>query len=344
MQNQILHTPRVNSNSAERVRWYRTPLSAQALASLNTKSDAKGFLQTLGYLGILLMTGSMALYGVGRWPWWSVVLIVFLHGTVASFAINGVHELVHRSVFKSQWLNGLFVRVFSLISWVNFVQFHSSHMRHHQYTLHPPDDLEVVLPIRLMIRHFFQTGFINVKGFFDVLRTSLRYSRGRFEGEWETTLFPADQPERGRPVTMWARIHLVCHVLILFVSLFFDWWLLPVLTTLAPFYGSWLFFLCNNTQHIGLQDNVPDFRLCCRTFTVNPVVQFLYWHMNYHIEHHMYAAVPCYNLAKLHRAILHDLPPCQHGIAATWKEIATIQKQQDEDPRYQYIAQLPSSQ
>ena len=63
--------------------------------------------------------------------------------------------------------------------------------------------------------------------------------------------------------------------------------------------------------------------------------------MNYHIEHHMYAAVPCYNLAKLHQAILHDLPPCPHGIGATWKEIAAIQKTQDEDPSYQHIAQLP---
>ena len=29
-------------------------------------------------------------------------------------------------------------------------------------------------------------------------------------------------------------------------------------------------------------------------------MRFWYWHMNFHIEHHMYAAVPCYNLEKLH--------------------------------------------
>jgi fatty acid desaturase len=117
--------------------------------------------------------------------------------------------------------------------------------------------------------------------------------------------------------------------------------LVPVLTSLTPLYGSWLFFLCNNTQHIGLQDNVNDFRLSCRTFTVNPIVQFLYWHMNYHIEHHMYAAVPCYNLGQLHRAIKHELPPTPDGLVATWKEIAAIQKLQDENPDYQYVAPLP---
>ena len=65
--------------------------------------------------------------------------------------------------------------------------------------------------------------------------------------------------------------------------------------------------------------------------------------MNYHIEHHMYAAVPCYNLKKLHRVIEHELPPCPHGLIATWKEIAAIQKLQSQDPTYQHVAPLPES-
>ena len=92
-----------------------------------------------------------------------------------------------------------------------------------------------------------------------------------------------------------------------------------LLTSLAPFYGGWLFFLCNNTQHIALQDNVPDFRLCCRTFTVNPLVQFL-----------------------LHRLIRHDLPACPRGIAATWKEIGAILKIQNQNPDYQHLAACPN--
>jgi fatty acid desaturase len=323
------------------ISWYRTPLDRETLARLNAKSDARGFVQAAGYLGFMVLTGCLALYAVGRWPWWA--LIVFLHGTLASFILNGVHELVHKSVFRTQLLNSLFVRVFAFLGWVNFEHFYASHMRHHQYTLHPPDDLEVVLPIRLMVKQFFQTGFLNMRGGYDVLKTAVRHARGKFEGEWENTLFPADRPESGRPVIRWARTLLTGHALILGVSLYAGWWLLPVLTSLTPFYGSWLFFLCNNTQHIGLQDNVPDFRLCCRTFTVNPLVEFLYWHMNYHTEHHMYAAVPCYNLARLHRAIAHELPSCPRGLRATWKEIAAIQRIQSKQPGYQHIAQLPGT-
>jgi fatty acid desaturase len=146
----------------------------------------------------------------------------------------------------------------------------------------------------------------------------------------------------------WARCIRIGHGLILVGSVLAAvfvhprFLMLPLLISCVGVYGSWLFFLCNKTQHIGLQDNVPDFRLCCRTSTLNPIVQFLYWHMNYHIEHHMYAAVPCYKLGQLHRAIKHDLPPCPRGILATWKEIAAIQKTQEKDPQYQYPAPCPN--
>jgi fatty acid desaturase len=329
-----------NSNS-QPVSWYRTKLDRATMDLLNTKSNVKGFIQTLGHLGILALLAGLALYGVDRWSWWLVAILVFLYGMVASFAINAVHELVHKSVFKTQVFNRFFVRIYAFLGWINFEHFYRSHMRHHQFTLHPPDDLEVVLPLRVLVRDFFLTGFINIMGMYKAIKTTLRLARGKFEGEWERTLFPTDKPENSAPVIRWARILLIGHSLVIVVSLYFGWWLVPVLITFSPLYGSWLFFSCNNTQHIGLQDNVSDFRLCCRTFTVNPVVQFLYWHMNFHIEHHMYAAVPCYNLAALHHAILQDLPACPNGIIATWQEIAMIQRKQAKDPSYQHVVILP---
>ena len=57
--------------------------------------------------------------------------------------------------------------------------------------------------------------------------------------------------------------------------------------------------------------------------------------------HHMYAAVPCYNLHKLHDLIKHDLPPSSVGLIATWHEIITILRKQKDDPAYQYIPKLP---
>ena len=133
------------------------------------------------------------------------------------------------------------------------------------------------------------------------------------------------------------------HIALVAGSLYLGWWQLVVLVTLGSFYGNVLFLLCNNTQHIGLSDEVPDFRLCTRTIYLNPIVRFLYWHMNYHIEHHMYAAVPCYRLGKLHRAIKHELPPSNNGLVATWREIIAILKRQKAEPDYQYRPPLPET-
>ena len=79
-----------------------------------------------------------------------------------------------------------------------------------------------------------------------------------------------------------------------------------------------------------------------RTITLDPVSQFLYWHMNWHLEHHMYAAAPCYNLQELHRAVAHDMPEPRTLIGA-WKEMRETWKRQQNDPNYAYDTPVPSS-
>ena len=329
------------ARKGRQIRWYRTPIDAALLRELSRRSDLRGALQTFGYLGIYATTAGLSIYSAGHWAWFATVPLVFAHGMVTAFMINGVHELGHNTVFRTRWLNALFVRVLAFLGWINFQMFGQSHGRHHAYTLHPPDDLEVVLPIRLAVRHFLEQGFVNPRGVYGSVRETIRIARGRFRGEWELTLYPESDLARRRPAVRWARALLIGHLLIVAVSLAMGWWIVPVVITLAPFFGGWLFFLCNNTQHIGLADNVPDFRLCCRTITLNPVLRLLYWQMNYHTEHHMYPTVPCYHLGRLHRAIATDLPACPRGLAQTWREIAAILRKQRDDPGYQYLAIIP---
>ena len=78
-----------------------------------------------------------------------------------------------------------------------------------------------------------------------------------------------------------------------------------------------------------------------RTITLDPVTEFLYWYMNWHLEHHMYAAVPCYNLEKLHRAVAHDMPQTRTLVGA-WKEMRETWRRQQSDPGYEYDTPLPA--
>ncbi|WP_438479331.1 fatty acid desaturase [Oleiharenicola lentus] len=326
----------------EQITWYRSPLPPGAFKRLHERSDFRATVQTVGYLAILATTFALAWWSVGRVPWWGTVGFIFLHGMMSSFLINGVHELGHGTVFKTKKWNDIFCHVLAFLGWINHEVFQASHVRHHRYTLHPPEDLEVVLPVRLMLRDFFFQGFFSWKDFKFNVAQALRLSFGKFKGEWELTLFPEGDPKRKAPVR-WARTLLIGHSLIIVAGVLSGHWILPVLLTFGPFYGGWLFWLCNNTQHIGLCDNVSDFRLCTRSFTLNPVVRFVYWQMNYHIEHHMYAAVPCYNLSELHKLIEADLPPTPKGILGVWREIARILRRQEKEPAYQYSPVLPNT-
>lgn len=322
-----------------RVKWYRTSVPKERLKKLNTRSDLKGLLQSVSFLSLMLASGAVVIYAQCSlaWPW--VILALLIHGNIVAFLINAVHELSHGTVFKTAALNTFFIRVFSFFGWHNYPFFKASHMLHHQNTLHFPHDSEVVLPISFSLKNLLCGSLINLPRLKTQIGQHVRFAANRFSGDWETFLI--QDPRYTHAVPNWSRFMIAGHIAIAVISLYSGLWIIPVVISLAPFYGGFFFFLLNNTQHIGLQDNVNDFRLNSRTIYVNPVFRYLYWHMNWHIEHHMYAAVPCYNLKKLHKEIRHELPPPPNGLLETWREICTIMKRQKLDPSYQYVPALP---
>ena len=323
------------------IRWYRSPVNAKDLARLNQRSDWKGFTQTAGNLGLLAFSGGLAWYAVGRLPLLAVLALLFLHGTFYAFLVNGFHEFCHKTVFRTRYLNVVFLYVFSFLGWNNPVLFWASHQEHHKYTLHPPDDLEVVLPVKLTLKSYLGFAFINPVGLYNRLKSVIALSLGKIEGEWANSLFPPENKAKRRALFTWARILLIGHGLIIAISLGLGLWMFPVIVTLAPFYAAGFQYLFNEAQHIGLSDNVSDYRLNTRTILLSPFLRFLYWNMNYHIEHHMYAAVPFYNLGKLHALIQDDLPHCPNGLLETWLVIIPIIRKQQLNRDYKFEPGLP---
>lgn len=325
-----------------RIKWYRSPVPREELAKLNKRSDFLGFLQAGGYLGLLALTGTAAVMSVGRVPWYVSIFIFLFHGMCYNFLINGFHELVHDSVFKTKWLNRVFLWIHSFLGWYNHIHFWASHTEHHKYTLHVPDDREVVLPQRFNRKAFMKSMLFSPGGLWYTIKYFARHSAGRLEGGWEIYLFTELRPDLKSKMLNWSRFVLFGHVAMTTVCFATGNWFIPVVITFGRFYGAGIHTLCNSSQHIGLTDSAADFRLCCRTIYLNPFFQFLYWHMNYHTEHHMYAAVPCYRLPRLHRLIKDDLPHCPNGLVETWTHIGEVLRKQEEDPSYQFIADVPT--
>ncbi len=325
------------------VKWYRPKIPREQMSQLNRKSNLKAAGQTLGFLVILCATGTLFVWTCFRAPWFAP-LALLLHGGCCAFQINAVHELVHESVFRSSWPNRFFAGLFAFTGWYNHYAFWASHAEHHKFTLHPPDDLEVVLPQNATLKMYIRLAIFDYNGVRYSIQGNFRNARGKFGGKWNEHLFTNICPEAKKHAQRWAQFLLIGHFIVGVVSIATGYWPIFIAVTFGRFFGNGVFWLCNSCQHIGLVDKYPDFRVCCRTIYLNPVLQFLYWHMNYHTEHHMYAGVPCYNLEKLHRTIQHELPETPNGLYRTWKQISEILARQKVDPTYQFVPKLPISQ
>jgi len=63
--------------------------------------------------------------------------------------------------------------------------------------------------------------------------------------------------------------------------------------------------------------------------------------MNWHVEHHMYAGVPCYNLKALATEIKSDMPEPKTLLNA-WKEMRRTWQRQKSDPNYEFDTTVPT--
>lgn len=332
-----------------RVNWYRCPVDPGTLRSLMRRSDAQGAFQAIGHLALFAVTGSLAYFFFANQMWIGLALALFAHGTVGSFFKGlAVHELGHGTVFKTKWLNRFFLRIYSLLGWWNFHEYAMSHTYHHRYTLHPRGDREVVLPrepslnplylLQLFTLNIF--GGLESNGLIPIVRDTIKTAAGWSGIEWHRALF-ADQPAARTKAVRWAQILLLFHASILVLSIALQLWLLPVLLSLHVFTANWLKYFVGLPMHCGLRSDVADFRKCVRTITLDPVSEFLYWHMNWHTEHHMFAGVPCYNLKKLHDTVTDDMPRPRTLIGA-WREMRETWRRQQTDPDFTYDTPTPT--
>lgn len=341
-----------------KIDWYRTKVDKAVMSALMRKSDVRAFAQVIPQLLLFAMTGTLAYLAflnvhVTNWPWSVSLLLLalFIHGTFANF-FGGIagHELCHKTPFKTPFWNDFFLAIYGFLAWFDPVSYRVSHVKHHQVTVHSEHDGEVVLPQGLNwhgIKFVLTALTIDPLIPFKLLRTWGYAAFGEsnqslfFTSDWMERILPRTKTELRRDHRRWAAIVLLGHLTLAAFFIVTGHWFLIFIVTLGCQYCSWLQILCAAPQHVGLSPNVADFRLCCRTYTCSWLPAFLYWNMQYHVEHHMFPAVPFYNLPRLRQVIEHDFPPAPHGLRATWKELLPIMRRQRKDPTYVFVPVLP---
>ena len=333
-----------------RIKWYRCPIDPTVLRELSKPSDLQGFQMALGHLGLWLLTGALSFYFAVEQLWLGFLLTIFLHGTVGTFFSAPHHELCHGTVFKTKRFNEIFLRLFSTLGLQNFHIYKMSHSYHHRFTLHRIADKEVVLPKTPSLRFLYLlqlftfniTGGFESRGLFPTMRGLFRVAADRMEqpyNEWGAELY-AEFPEERQKAVHWARYLIAVHLSFALFAVLIGYPILILIVSLHPFIGNWLRYFVGAPMHCGLRSDVSDFRKCVRTITLDPISEFLYWHMNWHLEHHMFAAVPCYNLKKLYEAVADDMPK-PRPLISSWKEMLEVVKQQEADPAYEFDTPVP---
>lgn len=341
-----------------RVQWYRCPIEFARLRELSERSDAQGWFQAGGHLALFAVTGTSVFLLWSQQLWLGFALALFAHGTVGSFFVGvAPHELGHGTVFRTRWLNKLFMYLFSLLSWWDPFDYASSHTYHHRYTLHPDGDRENLLPLEPSVASTFMLQLFTLNlltrpgrtfgkgGLLSTLLVTFRSAFGLVGStevpinEWLRALH-SDQPAEHRKSMWWSRTLLLFHGSVLAVAIATGLWVLPLIISLSGFIANWLSYFVGLTQHCGLRDNIPDFRKNTRSIRLDPLSSFLYWRMNWHIEHHMYAGVPCYNLRKLYAEIADDMPEPRTLVGA-WREMREAWRRQQSEPGYQFDTPLP---
>ncbi len=354
------HQPLSEVRDTLQVNWYRTKFDPKRLRELSKRSDLKGWIQAGGHLALFALSGALVFTFWSQESWLAFLVALFVHGTISSFfSGTAPHELGHASVFHTKWLNSFFLYLFSLLSWWDPFDYASSHTYHHRYTLHPEGDRENLLPLHPSVGKTFllQLFTINVftqpgrtfgkGGMISTIWVTILSAFGKIgptdipSNEWLEALHK-DQPEQFRKSIWWSRALLAFHGSILVIAVASGLWVLPLIFSLSGFIGNWLSYFVALPQHCGLRENTTDFRKSVRSIKLNPLFEFLYWNMNWHTEHHMFAGVPCYNLKKLHQEIAHDMPE-PRTLREAWKEMLETWDRQQDDPDYFFDTPLPAT-
>lgn len=306
--------------------WYHADVPRKVMKELMARSDGPAIRDTILLYGLML---GFAAAGIATWgSLWTVPFWLAYGVLYGSASDSRWHECGHGTAFRTPWMNNWVYQISSFMIMRNAATWRWSHARHHSETYLVGRDPEIAImrppEMARLILNFF--GIVDVVKF---VPTLLRNAVSGPTAE-ERTFVPASEWSK---VAFVARVHLAIYLATGALAVATGSILPLMVVGLPRLYGAWHHVMTGLLQHGGLADNVIDHRLNSRTVYMNPVSRFIYWNMNYHVEHHMFPMVPYHALPRLHEVIRHDLPAPNRSITEAFAEMwpALWRQMRDED-------------
>lgn len=329
----------VNSDAAvekglAEAEWYQCPVPRETMRRLLERRDGPAIRDTILWFALLLGSAYLTyrLWG----SWWAILPYAFYAVMWATVSDSRWHEAGHGTAFKTDWMNIALYEIASFMIIRESTPWRWSHTRHHSDTIIVGRDPEIAVPRPTRVIQFLLTFFC-IPVYIGYFKKLIPHVFGIRTPE-EATYIPDSEWNK----VFWkARIHLAIYLASIGLAIYMRSFLPVLLVGVANLFGTWLTVSYGMTQHAGLAENVLDHRLNCRTVYMNPIHRYLYWNMNYHVEHHMYPLVPYHALPKLHQAVKDDCPPPYTSIFNAWKEIIPAIVRQIHDPAWHVKRVLP---
>jgi fatty acid desaturase len=315
--------------------WYRAPIPRARLKELMQRSDGPAIRDTLIWIAAFAVTGGLAFH---FWPsWWAVPFFLAYGVLYGSSSDSRWHECGHGTAFKTAWMNDVVYHIACFMVLREPTVWRWSHTRHHTDTIIVGRDPEIAIMRPTVILKVIGVFFAIPQAWGEI-KSMLLHAAGRLTPD-EADFIP--EMERAK-VYLVARIWLAIHLAVIAVSVSIGS-ILPMLFVgpLPSMYGAWVHVMTGLTQHAGLPENVLDHRLNSRTVYMNPVLRFIYWNMNYHVEHHMFPMVPYHRLPELHDAMKPYCPPPYTSVVAAYREIFPALLRQAREPGWTITRPIP---
>jgi fatty acid desaturase len=317
--------------------WFRSEVPRKRLKELMRRSDGPAVRDTVIWLGVMAGCAAVAsLLWAGGHPWLAAPLLLVYGVLYGSGGDSRWHEAGHGTAFRTRWMDTAVYEIACFMMMREPTVWRWNHTRHHTDTLIVGRDPEITAmrPARLA------RILGNLLGLYDVpvsLWLMIRHSLSLLTADEADTV---PEQERSR-VYRKARIWLLLYAATVATAVATSSWL-PLLLVGGPrMYGAFMHIVYGLTQHAGLGENVLDHRLNTRSVRMNRVNRFIYWNMNYHVEHHMFPMVPYHRLPELHEQVKGDLPPMYPSIWAAYKELVPAVLRQLKDQTHYVRRELP---
>ncbi len=294
--------------------WYQSPVPRATMRKLLERRNGPAIRDTILWFALILASGLATWY---LWPSpWAALPYVVYAVLYSSTSDSRWHESGHGTAFKADWLNNALYEIASFMVTRESVVWRWSHTRHHSDTIIVGRDPEIAVPRPPNIRAII-LSFCGLPNYPKYVQHVVMHSFGRMSADEKTFIPESEFPKVYRR----ARVYLGIYAIVIAIAVYTRSVLPLLLIGLTDVFGKWLMVVYGLTQHAGLAENVLDHRLNCRTVYMNPLNRFLYWNMNYHVEHHMFPLVPYHALPALHEAVKSDMPAPYPSLFAAWREI-----------------------